>query len=99
MSVPVGQSRMIDDIMRRTQWRQRNGLHGELSVQDLIGRLDVVNPRQSDLFEEWLAPAPLQTAARVFPIAQEPSPSGTSGVSPMPPATAEADILAELLSM
>lgn len=97
LSVPIGQSRMIDEIMRRTQWRQRNGLHGQRSVQELLDRLDVVHPRQSDLFDEWQGqrgrPAP------VIPIAAATNPHRRTHTAQLQPAAAESEILAELLSL
>lgn len=42
-----GRSRIFDDIMRRTQWRQEHGLHGQLSLQDLVARCAKLNEAQS----------------------------------------------------
>lgn len=50
-----GQSHLIDSILRRSQWRQRHGLHGEQDLTELRRRLTVPFERQADLFET-LAP-------------------------------------------
>ena len=46
-----GQSARVDEILRRSQWRQRHQLHGQRSVEELMPRLTVRYPRQADLFE------------------------------------------------
>lgn len=45
-----GQSSMVDDLLRRTSWRQRNNLHGQRSMDELYERCDVRMPRQEALF-------------------------------------------------
>ena len=52
-----GQSARVDEILRRSQWRQRHGLHGELPLAVLRDRLSVRYPSQGDLFEELQAAA------------------------------------------
>lgn len=47
-----GQSARVDAILRRSQWRQRHGLHGEPPLAILRDRLSVRYPSQGDLFEE-----------------------------------------------
>jgi len=47
-----GASRQIDGILRRSQWRQRHGLHGQQSLGALRARLTVRFERQGDLFED-----------------------------------------------
>ena len=42
----------VDEILRRSQWRQRHGLHGQPSLESLRSRLTVRYPRQGELFEE-----------------------------------------------
>lgn len=49
-----GQSARVDEILRRSQWRQRHGLHGEPPLAVLRDRLSVRYPSQGDLFEELL---------------------------------------------
>ena len=46
-----GTSRRVDEILRRSQWRQRNALHGQRDPRELQQRLSVRFPRQADLFE------------------------------------------------
>lgn len=46
-----GQSHLIDSILRRSQWRQRHGLHGEQDLAGLRRRLSVPFERRGDLFE------------------------------------------------
>lgn len=52
-----GQSARVDQILRRSQWRQRHGLHGEPPLASLRDRLSVRYPSQCDLFEEVEAAA------------------------------------------
>ena len=47
-----GASRHIDSILRRSQWRQRHGLHGQQDLEALRARLTVRFERQGDLFED-----------------------------------------------
>lgn len=47
-----GASRQIDGILRRSQWRQRHGLHGQQNLGALRARLTVRLERQGDLFED-----------------------------------------------
>lgn len=49
ITVAKGQSRSTDEIMRRTQWRQQHGLHGQQNLQDLIARCTVLYQRQQQL--------------------------------------------------
>ena len=49
ITVAKGQSRSTDEILRRTQWRQQQGLHGQQNLQDLIGRCTVLYDRQQQL--------------------------------------------------
>ncbi|UEC01671.1 phosphoadenosine phosphosulfate reductase domain-containing protein [Burkholderia vietnamiensis] len=46
-----GQSRLIDSILRRSQWRQRHQLHGEQDLVELRRRLTVPFARQGELFD------------------------------------------------
>ncbi len=46
-----GQSARVDEILRRSQWRQRHDLHGQRSADELAARLTVRYPRQADLFD------------------------------------------------
>jgi len=52
-----GHSARVDEILRRSQWRQRHGLHGEPALATLRERLSVRYPSQGDLFEELLEAA------------------------------------------
>jgi len=45
-----GQSHRVDSILRRSQWRQRHGLHGEPALDALLRRLTVRFERQGELF-------------------------------------------------
>ena len=47
-----GTSRKVDEILRRSQWRQRHGLHGQQSLSSLRQRLTVRFPEQADLFSD-----------------------------------------------
>ena len=47
-----GTSRKVDEILRRSQWRQRHGLHGQQSLPSLRQRLTVRFPEQADLFSD-----------------------------------------------
>ena len=47
-----GQSARVDEILRRSQWRQRHGLHGQPSLESPRTRLTVRYPSQGELFEE-----------------------------------------------
>lgn len=47
-----GASHQIDGILRRSQWRQRHGLHGQQDLEELWAHLTVRFERQGDLFEE-----------------------------------------------
>jgi hypothetical protein len=47
-----GQSHLIDSILRRSQWRQRHGLHGQQDPDALRARLTVRFERQGDLFDD-----------------------------------------------
>lgn len=47
-----GQSHLIDSILRRSQWRQRHGLHGQQDLAALRASLTVRFERQGDLFED-----------------------------------------------
>lgn len=47
-----GASRHIDSILRRSQWRQRQGLHGQQDLDALRARLTVRFERQGDLFDD-----------------------------------------------
>lgn len=49
ITVAKGQSRSTDEILRRTQWRQQHGLHGQQNLQDLIARCTVLYQRQQQL--------------------------------------------------
>lgn len=46
-----GTSRRVDEILRRSQWRQRNDLHGQRDPRELQKRLSVRFPQQADLFD------------------------------------------------
>jgi 3'-phosphoadenosine 5'-phosphosulfate sulfotransferase (PAPS reductase)/FAD synthetase len=46
-----GQSHLVDSILRRSQWRQRHGLHGQPDLAALRQRLTVRFERQGELFE------------------------------------------------
>lgn len=43
MDIGKGRSRMNDEIIRRTQWRQRHGLHGQVSMDKLLRMLPAQN--------------------------------------------------------
>ncbi|WOB11272.1 phosphoadenosine phosphosulfate reductase family protein [Piscinibacter gummiphilus] len=45
-----GQSSRVDEILRRAQWRQRHGLHGQQDLRVLQQRLTVRYPQQGDFF-------------------------------------------------
>lgn len=45
-----GQSSRIDEIMRRSSWRQDHDLHGQRSMDELYQRCDIRLPRQASLF-------------------------------------------------
>ncbi|WP_187306036.1 phosphoadenosine phosphosulfate reductase family protein [Diaphorobacter nitroreducens] len=47
-----GQSHLIDGILRRSQWRQRHGLHGQQDLASLQARLAVRFERQGELFDD-----------------------------------------------
>ena len=49
LSIAKGQSRQVDEILRRTHWRQANNLHGQRSEAELLERLDVRNARTAEL--------------------------------------------------
>lgn len=46
ISIAKGQSRSTDEILRRTQWRQQHGLHGQQDRRLLAERCDVRYPQQ-----------------------------------------------------
>lgn len=50
-----GSTRRVDEILRRSQWRQRHGLHGQQDPRDLERRLTVRFPRQATLFDDEAA--------------------------------------------
>lgn len=50
-----GQSHLIDSILRRSQWRQRHGLHGQQDLEALRARLTVRFERQGELFKDTAA--------------------------------------------
>lgn len=50
LSPAKGQSSRVDEILRRSQWRQRHGLHGQQDLRLLRDRLTVRYPQQADLF-------------------------------------------------
>ena len=45
-----GQSSRIDEIMRRSSWRQDHDLHRQRSMDELYQRCDIRLPRQASLF-------------------------------------------------
>lgn len=45
-----GQSSMVDELIRRTNWRQDMGLHGQRTQAELYERCQEKAPRQVDLF-------------------------------------------------
>ena len=49
-SIGEGQSRITDEILRRSYHRQLHNLHGQRSAQELKPRCDVLYARQADLF-------------------------------------------------
>lgn len=53
-----GGSRKVDEILRRSQWRQRHRLHGQQDLAELKRRLSVRFPEQGDLFAEADSCAP-----------------------------------------
>lgn len=46
INIAKGQSRSTDEILRRTQWRQQHGLHGQQDLRLLAERCDVRYPQQ-----------------------------------------------------
>ena len=44
-------SRMMDEILRRSQWLQSKDLHGQRSVDELKARCTVLYESQAALFE------------------------------------------------
>lgn len=49
ITIGAGQSRITDEILRRSQWRQENQLHGQRSLQELEERCTVRYQRQQSL--------------------------------------------------
>lgn len=49
LSIGRGQSRSNDEILRRSQWRQENNLHGQRSLEELTARCDVFHAHQQSL--------------------------------------------------
>ncbi|WP_291517439.1 phosphoadenosine phosphosulfate reductase family protein [Acidovorax sp.] len=49
IEIPKGQSQQTDKILRRSQWRQEQGLHGQPDINTLIERLDVRYGHQQSL--------------------------------------------------
>lgn len=49
ITIGAGQSRTTDEILRRSQWRQENQLHGQRSLQELEARCTVLYQRQQAL--------------------------------------------------
>lgn len=47
-----GGSRRVDEILRRSEWRQRHGLHGQQDPKRLRQKLSVRYLQQADLFED-----------------------------------------------
>ena len=47
-----GSTRRVDEILRRSQWRQRHGLHGQQDPTVLAKRLTVRFPQQATLFDD-----------------------------------------------
>jgi 3'-phosphoadenosine 5'-phosphosulfate sulfotransferase (PAPS reductase)/FAD synthetase len=47
-----GGSRRVDEILRRSAWRQRHGLHGQQDPKRLRQKLSVRYLQQADLFED-----------------------------------------------
>lgn len=47
-----GKSHLIDSILRRSQWRQWHGLHGQQDLDALRVRLTIRFERQGDLFDD-----------------------------------------------
>jgi len=45
-----GQGSMVDELLRRTSWRQRMNLHGSRTQDELYARCDIKFPRQQDMF-------------------------------------------------
>ena len=45
-----GQSSGVDNMIRRSQWLQRMGLHGQQDVTSLRQRCATLNPTQASLF-------------------------------------------------
>lgn len=50
VTLAKGQSSGIDSMMRRTQWLQRNGLHGHQTIESLKSRCATLKETQSELF-------------------------------------------------
>lgn len=50
-----GSTRRVDEILRRSQWRQRHGLHGQQDPIVLDRRLTVRFPQQATLFDDAAA--------------------------------------------
>ncbi len=51
LTLAKGSSAMADAILRRTQWRQANGLHGNRSAEELCARSDFERMGQVTLFQ------------------------------------------------
>lgn len=49
VSIGKGQSRTTDEILRRTQWRQANELHGQRTLEELQSRCAFLYERQQQL--------------------------------------------------
>jgi len=47
----LGHSRMMDEILRRSQWLQSKDLHGQRSVDELKARCTVIYESQAALFD------------------------------------------------
>lgn len=50
VTLAKGQSSGIDSMMRRTQWLQRNGLHGHQTIESLKSRCATLRETQGELF-------------------------------------------------
>lgn len=50
VTLAKGQSSGIDSMLRRTQWLQRHGLHGQQSLESLKSKCATLRETQSELF-------------------------------------------------
>lgn len=51
MSIGKGKSNVVDEALRRAQWRQEHGLHGQQDPRKLRERCTIKYATQGDLLE------------------------------------------------